>query len=278
MTTVGLNEAGDGIVDRSLLSDQVYTRIRGQILDRDLSPGARIVESELARQLGVSQAPVRDALRRLAHEGLVEQFARRGTFVTEVSEDEARQTYAVRAVLEELAAHQFIASAPSGAVDELERFLGEMRAAAAEDDVVALVHADVAFHRTIWESSGNVLLPRMWPMVEANFRRLTPISNRERFPSLMRRRRQPRAFARGATRPRPARRHLAARARDVCLDPLSAVRSPRQHLCSRSAGRDGRRSDPRLLQYFSGVRTRKRPSRRAERASDLRWSQGDSNP
>ena len=185
MTTVGLNEAGEGIVDRSLLSDQVYTRIRTQILDRDLMPGARIVESELARQLGVSQAPVRDALRRLAHEGLVEQFARRGTFVTEVSEDEARQTYAVRAVLEELAAHQFIASAPSGAVDELERYLGEMRTAAAQDDVVALVHADVAFHRTIWESSGNVLLPRMWPMVEANFRRLTPISNRERFPSLM---------------------------------------------------------------------------------------------
>ena len=111
-----------------------------------------------------------------------------GTFVTEVSEDEARQTYAVRAVLEELAAQQFIASAPPGAIDDLERYLGEMRASAADDDVVALVHADVSFHRTIWESSGNVLLPRMWPMVEANFRRLTPISNRERFPSLMARR------------------------------------------------------------------------------------------
>jgi DNA-binding GntR family transcriptional regulator len=172
-------------LDRSLLSDQVYTRIRTEILDRDLAPGIRIVESELARQLGVSQAPVRDALRRLAHEGLVEQFARRGTFVTEISESEARQTYEVRANLEELAAHEFMANASDADLDELDHLLRQMRAAAADDDVARLVQADAAFHRTIWEASGNVLLPRIWPMVEANFRRLTPLSNRERFGDLM---------------------------------------------------------------------------------------------
>lgn len=171
-------------VDRSLLSDQVYMRLRDQILDRALEPGARIVEYEIARQYGVSQAPVRDALRRLAHEGLVEQFARRGTFVTEVSEAEARQTYEIRAALEPLAAQEFIANAPPEALAALDRLLAEMRAAAARDDVSALVHADAEFHRTVWEGTQNVLLPRIWPMVEANFRRMTAVSNRKLFPNL----------------------------------------------------------------------------------------------
>jgi len=172
-------------VDRSLLSDQVYAHIRDQVLDRDLEPGERIVESELARRMGVSQAPVRDALRRLAHDGLVAQFARRGTFVTEISEDEARQTYAVRASLEELAAQEFLSNAPDEAIEVLQRAVDDMIAAARDDAVTAFVRSDATFHRSIWEFSGNLLLPRIWPMVEGNFRRLTPLTNRELFPNLM---------------------------------------------------------------------------------------------
>ncbi|MEV0585329.1 GntR family transcriptional regulator [Nonomuraea sp. NPDC050310] len=53
------------------LSDQVYDRLRQAVIDGDLTPNTRLVGSELARQYGISQAPVRDAIRRLAHEGLV---------------------------------------------------------------------------------------------------------------------------------------------------------------------------------------------------------------
>jgi DNA-binding GntR family transcriptional regulator len=56
---------------KALLSDQVYAVVRGFVLDGSLQPGTRIVESEIARQLGVSQAPVREAIKRLAFEGLV---------------------------------------------------------------------------------------------------------------------------------------------------------------------------------------------------------------
>ncbi|HZU93955.1 MAG TPA: GntR family transcriptional regulator, partial [Microbacterium sp.] len=58
-------------LQRGLLSDQIYEMIKAMIKDSTLAPGEQLVESQLARQLQVSQAPVRDALKRLAHEGLV---------------------------------------------------------------------------------------------------------------------------------------------------------------------------------------------------------------
>src|SRR5690242_2606867 len=77
------------------LSDQVYDLVRAAIAAGELEPGARLVELELARRYGVSQAPVRDALRRLAADGLVLQFPRRGSYVADISEEDARQAYRV---------------------------------------------------------------------------------------------------------------------------------------------------------------------------------------
>lgn len=179
------SEGGYRIIDRSLLSDQVYAAVRGQIIDHSLTPGSRVVESDIARQVGVSQAPVRDALRRLAHEGLVIQFARRGTFVAGISKQEARQTYLVRANLESLAAQEFNVHATQTDIRHLARLVELMRNSAESDDIAALVEQDIEFHRTVWAGSRNVLLPRIWPMIEGSMRRLTPISNRLYFPDLL---------------------------------------------------------------------------------------------
>ena len=93
---------------RVLLSDQAYDLMRRSILDGTLSPGARIVESEIARRLGVSQAPVREAVKRLAHEGLVTVLPRRGSYVAQISVDEVDDAREVRAMLEEAAARDAV--------------------------------------------------------------------------------------------------------------------------------------------------------------------------
>ncbi|MDR2378831.1 MAG: GntR family transcriptional regulator [Bifidobacteriaceae bacterium] len=180
MTTPALPES----LDRSLLSDQAYELLRAKLIARSFTPGSRLVESEIARQLSVSQAPVRDALRRLAHEGLVLQFPRRGSFVAEVSADEIGEAYALRAALEELAATGAMRNITAELVESLEADVDGMFAAAAEDDVERLVAADIGFHKAIWEASGNRFLSRAWLMVESSMRNLTVVSNRLFFDSL----------------------------------------------------------------------------------------------
>ncbi|MHA6630012.1 GntR family transcriptional regulator [Pseudonocardia sichuanensis] len=167
-----------------LLSEQVHRLLTAQILRRDLLPGTRIVESELARQLSVSQSPVRDALRRLAHEGLVIQLPRRGTFVAEISDEDARAGYQVRAALEAIAAEQLAATLSERTAADLQAEVDAMVAAADADDLSGLIEHDVAFHRLVWERCGNPLLPRIWTMVEPSLRNYTRVSNRVYFDRL----------------------------------------------------------------------------------------------
>lgn len=164
-------------LDKGRLSDQVYAALRADIINGELAPGERLVEIEIARSFEISQSPVRDALKRLAHEGLVLQEPRRGTFVATVDEHTARRSYELRAVLEPYAAAEFCAHAPDEALPRLQALLDDLRTAAADGDVARFVECDSAFHRFVWEASGHPVLPRTWPMVEATMRALTVISN-----------------------------------------------------------------------------------------------------
>nr|WP_321182082.1 GntR family transcriptional regulator [Microbacterium barkeri] len=98
--TDALGTAG---LQRGLLSDQIYALIKAMIKDSTLAPGEQLVESQLARQMQVSQAPVRDALKRLAHEGLVSHVRHQGNFVASYSAEEAAQAKVARVELEGLA-------------------------------------------------------------------------------------------------------------------------------------------------------------------------------
>lgn len=173
-----------GVVSKALLSDRVYALIRSSLIGHELTPGSRLVESEIARQLSVSQAPVREALRRLAHEGLVLQLPRRGSFVAEVSTEEARDAYEVRAALELLAVRGALENLDDAVLTDLDQHVETMVATAAKDDLAAFIDADVHFHQAIWTASGNLMLPRVWLMVEASMRNLTLVSNRLYFENL----------------------------------------------------------------------------------------------
>lgn len=160
-----------------LLSDQVYDRLREAIIDGSLAPNTRLVESELARQYQISQAPVRDAIRRLAHEGLVTYVQRRGSYVAEISVEEASRARELREVLEGIAARLVAASWSDEIAEGLNEELERMRAAARSGNQAKLRQADLAFHRRICVLSGDTLLQRLWGVLEPSLNALQVVGD-----------------------------------------------------------------------------------------------------
>src|SRR5262245_64764218 len=120
-------EADDGTVQRSVLSEQVKGRLLQAILDGRYPPGARIVETRVARELGTSQAPVREALRDLEALGVVEISPFRGARVRRPGLEELLEAYAVRAELEAMAARLALPRLPAADLDAMAGLVDEMR-------------------------------------------------------------------------------------------------------------------------------------------------------
>jgi DNA-binding GntR family transcriptional regulator len=158
--------AGEAALSRMVLSDQVKDRLLEAILDGRYPPGARIVETRVARELGTSQAPVREALRDLEALGLVETTAFRGARVRHPSADELLEAFVVRSQLETLAARLAVPRMTDADLDQLAGYLGEMRRAARIGDLHAEAVADAAFHGRVVEVSGNAKLRRVWQRLE----------------------------------------------------------------------------------------------------------------
>jgi DNA-binding GntR family transcriptional regulator len=164
-------------LDRGLLSDQIYSMIRGMIRDSTLGPGEQLVESQLAKQLGVSQSPVREALKRLTHDGLVQQVRHHGSFVADYSRDEAEQAKVARVTLEEIAGRFACGRLDATTRGGLDVLIGKMSASAALNDVTAFREFDFEFHRAVVVASGNSYLPRMWDIIEPSLRSLHVLSD-----------------------------------------------------------------------------------------------------
>jgi DNA-binding GntR family transcriptional regulator len=96
------------LTDRRVLTDRVYDILRGAILSSELKPGAALIERNLAERFGVSKSPVRDALQRLAGEGLVIPSSHRGMTVTSISAKQADEIFELRELLEPTAVRQAI--------------------------------------------------------------------------------------------------------------------------------------------------------------------------
>jgi DNA-binding GntR family transcriptional regulator len=134
-------------------SDSAYDQIRNAILDGTLEPGAQLVESAVAQWCGVSRTPVREALKRLEHDGLVGR-GERGLIVKERTPDEIMDLYHVRIVLEESAARF---AAERHRPFDLVRLERAMRACEEVDetDGAALATANREFHMALWEAAHN---------------------------------------------------------------------------------------------------------------------------
>ena len=153
-------------ISRGVLSDTVKDRLLAAILDGRYPPGARIVETRVARQLGTSQAPVREALRDLEALGVVEITAFRGARVRRPSPDELLEAFDVRCELEALAVRLALPRILDADLDRLAACIDDMRSSSAAGDTGAEASADAAFHGHIVARSGNRTLIRVWDRLE----------------------------------------------------------------------------------------------------------------
>ena len=135
------------------LADKAYHEIRGLIVSLELAPGALIDERELIGRLEIGRTPVREALRRLAHERLVEVYPRRGMFVTGVDVRELARLSEVRELLEPEAARLAAERATDADRDQLAALLAELDAGRSE-----LMDLDERIHRAVYRAAHNDLL------------------------------------------------------------------------------------------------------------------------
>jgi len=156
------SEAGEAPLPRIVLSDQVKEFIIKAILGGEFKPGGRIVESSLARRLGVSQAPVREAIRDLVMMGFLETEPYKGTSVRSFSPEELWEVYTVRAALESLSARLAAARLTEADVQTLQSILDDMIEAGRKQDLDGMTRLDNDFHETILKIGGNKLLYQLW--------------------------------------------------------------------------------------------------------------------
>ncbi len=151
---------------RSVLRSQIRDLLLERIVDGHYKPGARLVETQIARELGVSQAPVREALRDLESVGVVETTAFRGARVRNPSRAELLEAYPVRAALESLAAGEAASRITEAQLDELEELIVQMETSAEEGNAHQQAMANAQFHGLIVEAAQNSTLLRLWIFLE----------------------------------------------------------------------------------------------------------------
>jgi DNA-binding GntR family transcriptional regulator len=151
---------------RSNLREQIKDVILQRILDGEYPQGARLVETRIAHELGVSQAPVREALRDLEQLGCIVHEPFRGCSVRAFSAQELIEAFPVRAALEALAARLAAERITEPELLQLADLLETMRAAAERGDAHDQSRANASFHATIVRAARNATLERQWSLLE----------------------------------------------------------------------------------------------------------------
>jgi len=158
----GWNLAGDFMLNIETaqikpvtLRHRIVEVIRQAITSGDLGPGDRIVELQLAKQLGVGNTAVREALFELERAGLVTRIPNRGSFITKMTMEDALQIFRVRKELEALAAELAVEHMSPADLDILQGFVDAMKTAAETSDLEHFYQNDLEFHRVLWRLSQN---------------------------------------------------------------------------------------------------------------------------
>lgn len=155
-------------INKKKLKDEVFVSLKDAILEGELKPGDRIVETKIASDMGVSQATVREALKELEYYGLTENKSYQGTYVKGLTKRELSDAYDARLVLEQYAVE---AAANLITQEQLElawNFIKKMDEAAESGAVGLFVDYDVRFHETIIQSCGNKIIEKLWNLVNVS--------------------------------------------------------------------------------------------------------------
>ncbi len=137
------------------LKEAVYHRLKENIIRGKLLPGSKLVETEIAKRLGVSRTPLREAINRLGQEGLIEIFPRRGAFVKKHSLQEIMENLEIREVLEGLAVRLTAKHATPKMIQEMKHCFRGFTSKKVETALPLYAHRNVHFHNKIIDASRN---------------------------------------------------------------------------------------------------------------------------
>lgn len=170
------------VVDATSINDAAYAALRQQIISGELPPGAPLSERALCEQLQVSRTPLREAIKILAREGLIEISATRRAKVASVTLDEAANMLKLLAALEGLSGEQACQKILGKDITELEALQASMRASYEQQDLATYFELNQAIHLKILEIADNQVLSEMFSNLNARLRhvrkRLTPTPGR----------------------------------------------------------------------------------------------------
>ncbi len=160
-------------VRRRSMEEEVYIRMREAILRGDIAGGERLVQEDLAKRFGTSRIPVRDALRRLEADGLVETEGRGSYRVSSFGVDDVKEIYALRELLEGHMVAQACPQLGDEELDELEQLQQDMDQAADDGDSAAYVALNQRFHRVLYDAANQ---PRTQKIVLTLWQGVPPLT------------------------------------------------------------------------------------------------------
>ncbi|TWH21813.1 GntR family transcriptional regulator of gluconate operon [Prauserella rugosa] len=168
----------DSLVRADSLGDRLARTLRDRIVRGEITPGTHLVEDTVAESFDVSRGPVRDALRMLRLENLVEP-QRRGVHVVGLSTTDVRELYAIRQAIEGLAVTTAIGLGEHRSGAGMAQALRGMADTATPTHAAKFAEYDLLFHRGIYEASGNRRLLTMWLQIEPLFASMLAVTNSE---------------------------------------------------------------------------------------------------
>jgi DNA-binding GntR family transcriptional regulator len=157
---------------RTTYADEVILAIRTAIVRGSLPPGGRLSEPTLARQLGVSRTPVREAIRALEREGLIMRMPGRGLSVVEISVDDVQEIYAIKSVLEGVAVRLACQRATDRDLERLSRYIRDMEGLASGPDIGAYAAVSREFHAALIRAARSPRLTALYRIVDTPVQRL----------------------------------------------------------------------------------------------------------
>ncbi|MEP7182484.1 MAG: GntR family transcriptional regulator [Betaproteobacteria bacterium] len=166
-------------ITRRSLHDEIVTRVRDMIIEGALAPGARIHEGQLGQQLGVSRTPLREALKFLASEGLIELVPNRGAVVRSFTPKDVRDMLDVLAVLESFAARLACRNASSVEIAEVRALHDRMTERYHVRDRLEYFKLNQQIHSAFLRLSGNATLEAAHAAIQSRLKRIRYIGNRE---------------------------------------------------------------------------------------------------
>lgn len=137
------------------LREAVCETLRDAIRKGILEPGERLMEVQLAEELGISRTPVREAIRKLEQEGYVIMMPRRGTYVSDISTNDVKEIFEIRSALESLATGLAARRIEPDELETLQNLLVEIEGYIAKNDIEKIVETDIKFHGLLYQVSRN---------------------------------------------------------------------------------------------------------------------------